>query len=196
MKFSLFLSVFCFIPTIISAQILEFNKEYITIEIHDGYVEIDGVYQLRNPSNSNQEMKLYYPFPMDSLYGEVSNTYAFERIGDTTINSLITQNEKGAIVNLSMAPMSGKTLYIGYTQQLLGNKSEYILTSTNKWKKPLESSEFELIVPLSYKIDSMNYHPYDTAELGNKTHYFVRKINFMPEKNFIVWFKNNLSKAK
>jgi len=196
MKFSLLFSIFCFIPTIFSAQIIEFYKEYITIEIHNGYVEINGVYQLRNPGNSTQEMKLYYPFPIDSMYGEVSDAYAFERMGDTTITRLIAQNEKGAMVDLKVAPMLAKTLYIGYTQKLLSNKSEYILTSTKKWKKPLESSEFELIVPFSYTIDSMTYHPFDTAVSGNKTHYFVRKINFMPEKNFVVWFKNGFGRNK
>lgn len=172
-----------------NAQIADFYKEYITIEIKKSSVEINGVYQLRNPEEIDLEMNLHYPFPLDSMYGKVRNLYAFERLNDSVINRLGGQNEKGAMVELKIPAKSEKTLYIGYTQELLGNKAEYILTTTKKWKKPLESSEFELILPAGTKIDDVTYKAINRLATNNKLHYYFRETNFMPQVNFKVWFQ-------
>jgi len=180
---------FCYAPIMVPAQILDFYKEYITIEIRRGSVEINGVYQLRNNEGFDQKMILSYPFPLDSLYVEVSHVYAFETVNDSTVNRLIAKSEKGAMVGINVAAGSEKTLYIGYIQKLKGNKAEYILTTTKKWNKPLERSQLELIVPVDYLVEHISYQPVDTIVSEGKIHYFIQKSNFMPERNLVVWFK-------
>ena len=186
------LLIFSFLLSAISltatAQLPDFFREYITVELHHDNVKINGVYQLRNTNNFKQELNLFYPFPIDSQYGEVSEVYAFETTNDSTINLLGKIGGKGAIVKLEIEPRSEKTLYIGYAQKLLGNKAEYILTTTQKWKKPLESSQLELVVPNDVLIKELSYKPIDIQKSTGKTHYFIHEYNFMPLKNFVVWF--------
>ena len=171
------------------AQLPDFFREYISLELSTDCLEVNGVYQFRNNENKTIEMNLFYPFPQDAAYGNTNNIYAFETTADSTINRLSKINSKGGLVRLIMKPRSEKTLYIGYVQKLLGNKAEYILTTTKKWNKALESSEIELIVPLEFVVEDISYQASDTIISEGKTHYFVRKINFMPEKNFVVRFK-------
>ena len=185
----LFIISFCCAPLIVSAQIPDFYKEYVTMEIRRGSVEINGIYQLRNNEDFDQKIVLSYPFPLDSMYGEVSHVYAFETVNDSTVNRLMAKSEKGAMVGISVAAGSEKTLYIGYVQKLKGNKAEYILTTTKKWNKPLESSQLELIVPVDYLVEHISYQPVDTIVSDDKIHYFIQKRNFMPEWNLIVWFR-------
>jgi len=182
--------VCCFSSISLSAQIPDFYKEYITIEIHDGSIEINGVYQLRNTEGFPQKINLFYPFPIGSMYGEASGVYAFETANDSTVNKLTRTGKKGSMIALEIPAKSEKTIYIGYVQKLFGNKAEYILTTTKKWGKPLESSQIELIVPLDFEVDSISYQAADTMISEGKLHYFVHKINFMPEKNFVVWFSS------
>lgn len=172
-----------------AAQLPDFYREYITLELSADYLEVNGVYQFRNTENRTIELNLFYPFPEDSTYGSINNIYAFETKGDSTLNRLLKTNNKGGVVRLIINPRSEKTYYIGYTQQFFGNKAEYILTTTKKWGKPLESSQIELIVPLDFIVDDISYQATDTIISEGKTHYFIRKINFMPEKNFVVRFR-------
>lgn len=169
-------------------QLPDFFREYITVELHHDIVKINGVYQLRNTNDFEQELNLFYPFPIDTLYGEVGEVYAFETTNDSTINRLGKIGERGAVVTLNIEPRSEKTLYIGYAQKLLGNKAEYILTTTQRWSKPLESSQIELVVHDSLLIEKLTYKPNDVQNLDGKTHYFIHKFNFMPEENFVIWF--------
>jgi hypothetical protein len=180
--------IFFFTLVQLPAQILDFYKEYITVEIQSDFVAINGVYQLRNNENNSLSMNMYYPFPLDSMYGEIENVYAFEIVNDSTVNKLKNIGGKGALVELEVEAKSEKTLYIGYDQKLKGNKVEYILSSTKKWNKALESSQIELIVPQNFRIESISYQPIDTLISGSKVHYFVRETNFMPVENFVVRF--------
>lgn len=195
MRTVLFTFMLCCYFTASHAQNFDFYREYIRVELKDSTVEINGIYQLRNPQKINEgiEMNLFYPFPLDSVYGEVNNIYAFEILGDSSINKLGSVGQQGASVNLRIPSHSEKTLYIGYTQKLLGNKAEYILTTTKKWNTPLESSEIELIIPSDIKIENISYQPNDSLFSEGRTHYYIKKMNFMPEKNFAFEFRKNIN---
>lgn len=190
MRQTIFTFFFIAISINCSAQLPDFFREYITVELSNEYVEINGVYDLRNNSGNPQNINLFYPFPIDSMYNEVSNVYAFETTKDSTLNRLMKINKKGAMVKLEIDARSVKTLYIGYQQKLNGHKAEYILTTTKNWGKPLESSQIELIVPNNIKVESISYQAKDTLVSDDKTHYFIHELNFMPVKNFIVNFSD------
>lgn len=193
MRLALFILLFCGSSLAAFAQLPDFFREYISVELHKDFVEINGVYQLRNTNDLAQRINLLYPFPIDSTFGPVSNVYAFETANDSTINRLLKIGKKGAMIKLVIEARSEKTLYIGYQQKLLGNKAEYILITTQNWKKPLESSQIELIVPDELLIENLSYQPIDTLSSDGKTHYFIHKFNFMPEKNFVVKFKRKVN---
>jgi hypothetical protein len=185
---SLIVFLFLFGSITLPAQIPDFYKEYITVEIQDSSVEINGVYQLRNTESFPQKTDLFYPFPIDSMYGEISRVYAFETTGNNTVSKLLKTGRQGAMIALEIPAKSEKTLYIGYVQELLDGQAEYILTTTQKWGKPLESSQIELIVPLNLTIENISYQVIDTITSEGKVHYFIHEKNFMPDKNFVVRF--------
>ncbi len=168
---------------------IEFIREKITIELSENLLMISGFYHYKNPEKKSKLIKLYYPFPQDKSYGKIIHAFAFDVNDTNRINLLLTTHEKYAIIKLSIKALEHKILCIGYTQEVLGNKAEYITTTTKAWHKPLKSAYFELIVPSNVAVDSISYKPDDTLEFQNKTYYYFNKDKFWPDENFVFFFK-------
>lgn len=169
------------------AQRADFYREYISIEISDSAVMINGIYYFRNVHDTPLQSNLFYPFPKDSTYGEISDVFAFE-MNDSAKNVLVSHNQRLAALKLNIPPNAEKKLNIGYTQKISGNHAEYIVTTTQKWKKPIELAQFELIVPDHFVIDGLKYIPHDTSARNNKVHYYFSEEAFFPEEEFEVYF--------
>jgi hypothetical protein len=178
---------YCF-PKYSSFQGLQFYKEDLTFEIKDNYFYVDGIYHFCNNSNKEINQVLFYPFPIDTLYGIVDTIFAAD-IKAGSVNIVTNKSEKGAFFNIRIGAYGISKYHIFYRQKVEKNKAEYILKTTQKWGKPFENVSYKLIVPEKLKIISMSYIPDSTKTENGKKFYFWNKSEFMPDKNMVYYFE-------
>ena len=142
--FTLHFSLF----TIVS-QDVSFYKEIITMRIEKDYFYVTGSYYLGTTGDT--AITLVYPFPADSLYGEVDSLPILNLTLDKTIKPLARRKES-AVFKADFGEFSRILILISYRQKLLGSRAEYILESTAGWRKPLEQADYQLIVPPGLEI--------------------------------------------
>lgn len=169
-----------------TAQNIEFFREYIAFEITDNSFIVDGIYYFCNVGEKPVNQILYYPFPAGKDYGKVDTISVINL--KTKLNVLRNYNNHGASFFISIEPYNIEKYKIFYRQKILGNKAEYILNTTKSWKKPFEKANYELIIGVSYVIDSVSYMPDSSAIIGDFQHFYWNKQDFMPDKNFVIYF--------
>lgn len=171
---------------------LEFIQEDISFSIQDSFFCVKGIYYICNITDKPVNNILYYPFPVDSLYGIVDSVLIYN-LTDTIPVKIIKRKENGFSFKISLEPFRVGKYKIFYRQRLKANKAEYILTTTKHWGKPLQTANFQLEIPNHIKIDSLSFKPDSIYVNHDISKYFWKKTDFMPDRNFIIIFdrKNN-----
>lgn len=194
LRFIFSLSFFLFLS--LYAQPLQFARERIEVEVWGGECILNGTYYLRNNGHSPLRAALYYPFVITP---ELPFPDSIE----------ITDGRSGQVVQFSSAangiyfpvsiPAQDTAIYrVYYCQKTPSGKMEYILTSTQKWKRPLETADFIIRIPPEYLLISLSY-PFDRAvpdstgeKDGQRITYFIHKENFMPLTNLIIQWERRI----
>lgn len=188
MKYLLLPLLFIQITMGLFAQIPDFYREDLTFILDDSSFTLTGYYYFKNTGRENEKLDMLYPFPEHDSYGRVTDVYAYI-YGNPLQNALLHYNDKAAIINLEVHAGETTMLRIGYTQELLGNKAEYILTSTKSWGRSLKEVNYTLITPQHMKVDSLAYPPDFKNTKSGKTFYYYHKENFMPDREFEIYFR-------
>jgi len=188
MKFTFFLLIsLLLISDYAVSQDLQFYREDLTFEIKDNYFYVEGIYNFCNNGEKEIEQVLFYPFPLDSLYGEVDSITAFD-VKVKTSSVIINRNKKGFYFVISLQAYGVGKYKVSYRQLLLKNKAEYILVTTQKWNKPFDNARYKLITPLDLEITSISYKPDSTKQVNNNMFYYWNKKDFMPDRNMVIYF--------
>jgi hypothetical protein len=170
------------------SQDLEFYKEELKFTLTKDYFSVDGIYYLSNPTNKLIDRMLFYPFPVDSAYGDVDSVFIV-KLDNTPAQVKYSNNtNKSLYFNVSIPAYDFTKYRIHYRQKVLKNKAEYILVTTNYWGRPLETVNYTLSA-YNLKISSFSYQPDSSRFLDNSQTYYWSKKNFMPRKNFIISWK-------
>jgi len=185
-KISIFFSLIL-LHGIVCSQNLQFYREDLTFEIKDGFFYVNGIYNFCNNGDKEIQQVLFYPFPVDSLYGRVDSINAFD-VNAKSQNIILNITEKGFLFNIGLNPYGIGKYKISYRQKLLKNKAEYILVSTQKWGAPFESSNYKLISYDNTRITATSYIPDSIKQINDKGIYYWSKKDFMPDKNMIFYF--------
>jgi hypothetical protein len=92
------------------------------------------------------------------------------------------------MILLRTNPNETRILRIGYTQEVKTNQAMYILTTTASWGKPFQQAYYELHVPFDIQVDSISYVPDKIQQVGGLFIYIFERQNFMPDRDFIIYF--------
>lgn len=173
-------------PLLLS-QDLQFYREDIVFRTSSDSMDVDAVYYFVNVGEKNINTMLYYPFPENtrSLIDSIS-------IADAQTGQTIEYIDGTWGVNFNIiVPSYGQaSRHVFFRQKIQDNYFKYILTSTSTWGRALEFANFVLQVPVNLSVDSLSYTP-DTSYIKDETRYYYwKKMDFMPEKDFEVHFKN------
>ncbi len=166
---------------------LQFYQEDLNFMIEENYFYVDGLYYFRNINDKELKQRLIYPFPQDSAYGDIDSLFMVNVL-DSTITTNIQKRENGASFTIQIDPDSTAVYRIGYRQELKDKKAEYILTTTQTWGRPFEQVNYTLTFPKELSLDSLSYMPDSLREESNKYIFFWYKENFMPDRNFEIYF--------
>ena len=171
-----------------NSQNIEFYREDLTFKIEKGYFSVDGIYYFCNVSDKALKTNLFYPFPTDSTYGNIDSVFVL--LNDSIPIEFYKKENKGIYFPVKISAYGTTKYRIKYRQKITGNKAEYILTSTQTWKKPFEIVNYKLIVPNDIKIKDISYKADSINNSAANTIYFWKKKDFMPEKNMIIMFES------
>ena len=178
---------FCLPIHFVFSQNLQFYRQDMTFEIKDGFFYVDGIYNFCNNGDKKIQQVLFYPFPLDSAFGEVDSINVFD-INANSQNIIANLTEKGFNFKLALNPYEICKYKISYRQKLLKNKAEYILVTAQKWGKPFDYAFYKLITPAWMKMISISYNPDSIKQINNKVIYYWNEKDFVPPKNMIFYF--------
>ncbi len=187
MKIILIIFILLFSSLWLFPQKIDFFREDLNFRLEEDIFEVDGLYYFKNNTPDEIKQMLFYPFPDDHDYGKIRMLKI--SIKDDTLNQIATQSNKGALFKVKILSWDTVIYRIVYTHELLKNKAEYILTTTQKWKKPLDEANYYLSFPENILIDTISYSPDTVINKNNSTTYCWHRKNFMPDRNMIIYFK-------
>jgi len=180
----LFIIHYSFFP--LRSQDVSFYKENITMKLEHDYFYVTGDYFLK--TTGDRSVVLVYPFPVDSLYGEVDTIVVYNVTEDQPVE-ILERRKSGVVFKANFEETNEIHLLISYRQKLLGKTAEYILKTTASWKKPLEQADYQLIVPVEMEITRFSIPPDNLIESGKERVYYWFKKNYMPSDNMVFGFR-------
>lgn len=167
-------------------QFPDFYRENIHITVKDYGAEVDGYYYLFNNSVDNMKVALAYPFPISKDLRFPSEISVFDNTHKNKISYKKSKNFISFLVPISA--LDSTITLINYTQECTDNYFEYILTSTKAWGKPLELAEFTIGIDSNLKLISHSYNFDSTYSNKDKTYYYFKRENFLPDENiYLRW---------
>lgn len=188
MKPALIFFVFYFLFTSSIAQTVQFQGETIEITIHDHVACVKGEYYLKNNLKQFKQQSLIYPFIIRDELPFPDSIRVF-LLPDSVI--IPFKYIPGAIAfSVLLDPKSTICFCVIYIQKTPRHLMEYLLTSTRRWKEPLEFATYIVKLPLQSKIEDF-LPQYDQLIKENGEQIFiVRRKNYMPEDNLRLKWKN------
>lgn len=187
-RFLLFIFLFFNIINV-SSQNIEFYREDLTFKIEKNYFSVDGLYYFCNVTDKNQKINILYPFPADSTYGNIDSIFVL--LNDSIPIEFYKKENKGIFFYIKVNKYGTTKYRIKYRQKIKANKAEYILITTQSWKKPFEIVNYKLIVSNNIKITDISYKTDSIKNSATNTFYYWQKKDFMPDKNMIIKFEDN-----
>ncbi|MBN1339180.1 MAG: hypothetical protein JXA03_07645 [Bacteroidales bacterium] len=185
-----FAVLLAFIPiTGAFSQAISFYAEELTFTLQQDWFDVEGTYFFRNNTPDTVRQLVFYPLPVADdlgLAGAVEAECLYPLLDAKTIAG---QTEKGAHFRLKINPNDTAVYKISYRQQITSNKAVYILTSTKKWKTPLEKSVIKLNMPMNLAVTWLSYDADSIIFENDRLVYKWLYTDFMPENDFELQFK-------
>lgn len=170
---------------LLNSQDLQFYREDILFSIDETRVITDAEYYFCHVGDKDIRMSLLYPFPKNTM--DLIDSLVVENL---KTNAAVPYREarSGIFFEIYVKAYGQAAYRVYFRQKLNDGHFTYILNSTHTWGKALEIANYELRLPLPLNLDSLSYLP-DTSFIQNDIkHYKWNKTDFMPEKNFEVFF--------
>jgi hypothetical protein len=172
----------------VCSQRLDFYREDLTFQIDSTNFTVSGQYFFRNNSSSQQQTMINYPLPR-LTDGSLLDTILVFSEEEPAVPMQINVHDTMVIFSITMKPGSEKQITIIYSQRHNGNYAKYILTTTKYWGKPLQSAEFNLVVPPYINIQTCFEPPDKISEFEGTSIYHWTRQNFLPANDFEIWFE-------
>jgi hypothetical protein len=184
----LFFTLWLFPKYELQAQKLDFYMEDLNFYLDTNYFEVDGYYYFSNGSTTKTEQLIFYPFPNGNGLGSIDSIAVNDNMAQKELPFKVLDKNTGISFLLSIEGLGFRKIRIKYRQTLKEKFASYILNTTEKWGKPLETANYTLFVPDYIRIDSISYEANNMIQGNGKKIYSWNKKDFMPAENFNIFF--------
>jgi hypothetical protein len=182
------LYIFLLLNIYIYCQDITFFQEDITFNLDINYFKVDGFYWFINHSNKSIEKLIYYPFDNNSALEQIDSVEVFDILKDSKLK-ISNLGRQGFSFLLEVTANNTAVCRIKYRQKIMSDSVKYILTSTQKWERPLENADYKLIVDKQIEITEFSYEPDKLFSIDGNKIYYWKMHNFMPVSDMIFRFK-------
>ncbi|MGD8396753.1 MAG: hypothetical protein PVF43_14885 [Candidatus Eiseniibacteriota bacterium] len=176
---------------------VRFDSEIVRLVIEPDTVEVTGHYWLVCDPDFRHDVRLFYPYPEDSLLGGAHTlSLAWRTPGEPWREARFqeadgmpavpgTTSRRGARWQLPPAP--GDTLEVRtvYRQALRSTYARYIVTTTRAWQRPLTRARFEIELPPGATPVRFSF-PFRWHDAGDGGYYLFETTRFMPDEDIVV----------
>ena len=166
------------------SQDVQFFREKIVMEIFDSGCHLKGIYYLKNETEKPIVKNLFYPFIVNEKLPYPDSIKVVDWVDKEAID--FRNSLKGIFFTAYIPKLSIKIYQVDYYQKAPHNYMEYILTTTKFWGNPFDIAEYEIKIPLRYKIKYLSMNYLDKNVENGKQILYVMKKEFMPGKNLII----------
>jgi len=164
----------------------EFIKEKVVISLSQKEAKVEGSYSFYNTSEKAQRINILYPFPRDNNYPYPHSIEVWELNSDSTEKLPWAKGTYDICWEIRFSPKQTKRIKVEYDQRIETKSFKYILTSTEKWEKPLKESNLIVQVPTYFKNVQLSYPVQRIEKKKSLIYYSINKKDFMPQKDLIV----------
>jgi hypothetical protein len=184
----LFFTLWLFPKYELQAQKMDFYMEDLNFYLDTNYFVVDGYYYFSNNGSTRAEQLIFYPFPNGNDLGSIDSITVYDNIAQKELPFNVLDRNTGISFLLSIEGLGFRKIRIKYRQRIKKKFATYILTTTEKWGKPLETANYTLFVPDYIRIDSISYEANNMIQGNGKKIYSWNKKDFMPAENFNIFF--------
>jgi hypothetical protein len=160
-----------------------FSQEYIEFRLDGDKFTVNGIYVFVNHRTKSLAHLITYPFPVPT--SKIDSVYVFDTNKGVFLK--FTKQKKGINFEVEFPPNDTVKLNIFYIQSGVSDTARYILTTTQAWGSPLSNAEYSFEADPAHTVKSFSYPPDKTTRLNNRTKYFWRMKNFLPDHDFEVF---------
>jgi len=193
---------------------VHFAREEIAMDVRAGTLEVRGMYHFTSSAKEPLVASVFYPFPLDSthLYPdsvELRTTNAERQTPDVRtpdsgvrrwprgplsdsaafgVRSFIRQ-DSGVAFRMRFRPNAEDSFFAYYRQPIKTNSATYIVTTTRKWKRPIDLAQFRVTAPASFKDVKLTFLADSVAKSNSTISYFFARKRFYPDKDVTVTWR-------
>ncbi len=148
------------------------------MDVRPGTLEVRGMYHFTCSAKEPLVAALFYPFPFDSthLYPDSIDIrqHGFQR------------QDSGVSFRMRFQPGAEDSFFAYYRQPLRANCATYIVTTTRKWKRPIDLAQFRVTVPVVFEDVKLTFKPDSAVRSDSTVSYFFTRKKFYPDRDVIV----------
>ncbi|MBN1425664.1 hypothetical protein JXA88_14000 [Candidatus Fermentibacteria bacterium] len=164
---------------------LEFRSERIDITIHGDRCTIIGDYHLVSDGDSGGRM-LYYPFAIGPGLPYPDSVAVTDLATGLPIS--YAGNAEGIRFPARIAGSDSFDFRVTYVQRTPRSMLRYILTTTQRWGRPLRSADFLIHIPRSLELTHISIAPDSVEHAAAWRIHRIHRSQFMPVCDLdIVW---------
>lgn len=168
---------------------IRFYREYVTVEPSHDSTRVSALYYFRNDSDRRVKQGIKYPFPVDRFHLYPRVVRVWEKSGDDLRPMGFVHRDRNVLWSMELGPREEKVIRVDYTQGIRQPRAIYIVTTTSEWKRPIELAEFEFRVPAGLDSVNLSFEPDRRTVEGDTIVYYTKYIDFMPEADLVVTWK-------
>ena len=176
---------FClFFPFQSKAGSFDFFKEKIIFRVGKEECRVIGYYYFKSNAPDSSVLNLIYPVSKNFHLPFPHFFKVTTCDNDEPVPYRIYEN--GILFQIHMPPYGFRTCSVEYHQKTPRNTMEYILTSTSRWKQPLQSADFIIEIPDDINLKTISLPQNGCQKEAEKTIYRINRQEFMPDSNLII----------
>lgn len=165
---------------------IRFVREYVTVELSPDRIHVSGLYHFRNDSADSVEQGIEYPFPIDRSHPYPASVRVYDETGDEPRPMGFLHGRSSVRWLMHFGPREERLVRVHYWQDIFEPSATYIVSSTQKWERPIELAEFEFRVPAGLGETRMSFTPDRSDVSGDTLVYYMRREDFLPDEDFVV----------
>lgn len=157
---------------------VSFCREEVALDVRPGLLRVSANYHFFSSATQPLTGLMLYPFPLDSGHAWPDSIvipgHRF-RLADSGVTFL-----------MKFPPRAEDSFQAFYRQPLLGNAARYIVTSTRKWKRPIDLARFRISVPADLPGVQLNYQPDSITRADSVITFWFARRRFYPDSDVVV----------
>jgi len=163
-----------------------FVREDVTITLEAERAGVDGFYRFHNPGDKPRTLRLRYPFARGPQLGEPGNVVVRDEAGAALP---FTWEHKQIAFDVTIPPQGDAVVEVSYEQPCRGGNFTYIVTTTRRWRRPIDVAHFVVEAPAALAPIKSSYEFEETAAGEDSVRYEFRRENFYPDVDLHLYWE-------